>query len=108
MNIERSMAVTIVCFSAGALIGMAINAFLKRADEKREEKSPEEILVCSGPLGETIPAGKGYKYVYLETGNGTWCLSDERHSCDYYQQIPGEICRVEPLQVIVEKESNND
>ena len=106
MNIDKALATTIVCFCTGALIGMAINAFLKRVDDKKEPG--KEILVCSGPLGETIPAGKGYKYVYLETGNGMWCLSDERHSCDYYQQIPGEICRVEPLQVIVEKESNNE
>jgi hypothetical protein len=61
---------------------------------------PNVILVCSSPVGETVPGGKGYRHVWFE--DGAWKMEDEKRNVTTYTPIPGEMCRVEPLEIVEE------
>lgn len=63
-------------------------------------RESKEILVCSSPLGETVPGGKGYAYVWFE--DGAWKLEDDKRQITTYTPVPGEMCRTEPLQIVEE------
>jgi hypothetical protein len=80
---------------AAALWVFALTVFLRTPDPL-----PNMILVCSSPLGETVPGGKGYPHVWFE--DGAWKLEDDKRQITTYTPVPGEMCRAEPLQIVEE------